>query len=178
MKWYYLLVGIGLVAVGTVAFQIVDYRAQILQPEEVSDISLKTGSAKEFVPHEKAAVPAYETSTPAGLPALYPDSPRPGPSTHIVRFTDDGFLPFEVHVKRGDTVTFVNESPLLKTQPATDPNPGRTGYPEPGTCGPTAFDACSPLASGDSWSFMFTIKGWWPYHDHANPIFGGTVVVE
>jgi plastocyanin len=94
-----------------------------------------------------------------------------------ITYTDEGFSPSMVTVKKGTKVTFTNASSKL-FWPASGPHPEHTGYPEKGSCGGSAFDACTALGPGKSWSLVFSVPGEWKYHDHVNAGKRGTVVVE
>jgi hypothetical protein len=54
--------------------------------------------------------------------------------------------------------------------PASDLHPTHLIYPE--------FDPKKPIASGQTWSFVFTKAGTWKYHNHLNPLQTGRVVIE
>lgn len=96
---------------------------------------------------------------------------------NIVEITAAGFSPNTLTIKQGDKVTFVNRD-TAKHWPASDIHPTHTLYPETGGCIGSKFDACKGLAQGESYSFVFNIKGNWGYHDHLNPGLKGTIVVQ
>jgi plastocyanin len=96
---------------------------------------------------------------------------------YTVEITASGFSPSMVAISAGDTVAFVNRDSAAHW-PASDPHPIHTGYPEPGGCIGSKFDACTGLAQGESFTFTFTHKGSWGYHDHLNPTLRGTVIVQ
>ena len=54
--------------------------------------------------------------------------------------------------------------------PASNEHPTHEIYPE--------FDAKKPLDHGINYSFTFTKRGVWQYHNHLNPRAGGNVIVE
>lgn len=87
--------------------------------------------------------------------------------TTIVR-TKQGFVPQSIHIKKGDTVKFVNEtgSPFW---PASNSHPSHGTYSE--------FDPKEPVPAGSSWSFTFTRVGSWGFHDHLSSGVQGTIVV-
>ena len=101
----------------------------------------------------------------------------------VIAYTDKGFSPLEVTIKQGDTVVWKNES-SGELRPASAVHPTHTAYP--GTsiqkCGTTEqeniFDACRPLARGETWSFRFLERGSWKFHNHFFPTRVGTVNVE
>lgn len=101
----------------------------------------------------------------------------------VIAYTAEGFSPTTVTVETGETLQFVNESGEA-FWPASDVHPTHTQYN--GTsrrehCGDgahTAFDACRPVESGESYSFTFTKAGTWGYHDHLEANNTGTIIVE
>ncbi len=102
---------------------------------------------------------------------------------YIIEITSAGFNPTVLRVKRGDTVTFVNKDSNVHW-PASDIHPTHTVYDEtslsehcPNTDG-TAFDSCYGLQEEEKFSFKFDKSGSWKYHDHLNPNYIGTIVVE
>lgn len=103
--------------------------------------------------------------------------------TYSIEIKNDGFQPQTLTLNAGDTVTFVNKN-TVSHWPASAVHPTHTVYPNSGInkCSTpeksTIFDACAPLKAGESWSFTFTEKGSWKYHDHLNPGFTGTIVVK
>ncbi len=80
-------------------------------------------------------------------------------------------------IEAGEAVTWVNKDSAAHW-PASAVHPSHNEYPEPGGCIGSAFDACKGLAQGEAWTFTFTQKGTWKYHDHLNAGLRGTVVVE
>lgn len=101
----------------------------------------------------------------------------------VVAYTNSGFSPSSVTINVGDTVRFVNESGR-SFWPASAFHPTHTAYPgsDINKCDTgealNIFDACEALASGASYSFAFTEKGSWNYHDHLNASRFGSVVVK
>jgi plastocyanin len=102
------------------------------------------------------------------------------PASVTVRLTAQGFSPANVTVKAGDKVTFINEGTSAMWI-AADPHPSHEGYS--GTtrsqhCPDTANTALDQCASGNTYTFTFTKKGTWQYHNHMNASSRGTVVVQ
>lgn len=102
---------------------------------------------------------------------------------NVVSYTDSGYSPSTIKIKKGETVTFKNES-SRSMWPASDVHPTHRVYSGtsieehcPDTSG-TAFDACKGYLPGESWSFRFDKVGNWRYHDHLNPSATGTIIVE
>lgn len=103
------------------------------------------------------------------------------PTTATVTYTDSGFSPANVTIKKGGTVTFVDQSgsPM---DIASDPHPNHNGYDGTGRTthcasnytGAKPFDQCAP---GTSFSFTFDKVGSWGYHNHMNEADGGVVNV-
>ncbi|MEK7625311.1 MAG: hypothetical protein AAB467_03105 [Patescibacteria group bacterium] len=124
------------------------------------------------------------------LPTKQPESqitPGQSPVTAeakgTVVYSESGFLPASLTVKKGETVTWKNES-SRSMWTASAMHPAHRGYSGtaleehcPDTAG-TAFDACKGFLPGETWSFTFQKIGTWPYHDHLNGGFYGKVIVE
>lgn len=100
------------------------------------------------------------------------DAPSPSSFTEsaaTIRMTKEGFVPSSVTVKRGQTVRWVN----AESQPhwlASDPHPSHTDNPD--------LDSLHELAQGETYLYTFMKSGMVRYHDHLNPQYLGTVVVE
>ena len=98
-------------------------------------------------------------------------------------FTDNGFQPNAVTVKKGDEVVFLNQS-SKPTRPASAFHPTHTAYPGSSIekCGTDeeseTFDACGEIAPGESWSFVFNELGTWKYHNHLDISNYGSITVE
>ncbi len=98
-----------------------------------------------------------------------------------VRYTASGFSPAAVTVKKGTTVTFVNESGGNMWVGA-DEHPTHTQYDGTsknehcfaGAPSSVSFDQC---ASSASYSFTFMKTGTWGYHNHAGASDKGVIVV-
>jgi plastocyanin len=103
-------------------------------------------------------------------------------SVEIV-FTDNGFEPNAITVKKGDAAVFLNQS-SKPVWPASAFHPTHTAYPGSSIekCGTDKqdkiFDACGEIAPGESWSFVFNEIGAWKYHDHLDVSNFGSVTVE
>ena len=90
-------------------------------------------------------------------------------TSQTVAYTDSGFSPASLSVNMGDVVTFVNNSSKMMWI-ASAPHPTHTAYP--------GFDAKKGSEEGGSYTFTFSKKGTWKYHNHLNPSDFGTVIVE
>lgn len=120
---------------------------------------------------------------PASSSAMTASTSAETMSKNVVIYSSDGFSPKTLTIKQGSTVTFKNNSSVA-TWPASASHPTHKVYPGSGIekCGTSEeakiFDACRGIATGKDWSFTFTNVGTWKYHDHLNPSFFGTIVVE
>lgn len=92
----------------------------------------------------------------------------PQGETHKVVFTEEGFDPKEITIKKGDVVEFssAREFPFW---PASDEHPTHAIY--------RAFDPLQPVPANETWSFQFTRVGTWDYHDHLNSTYKGKITV-
>jgi plastocyanin len=94
----------------------------------------------------------------------------------LVTYSDSGFSPKVLTVKKGDTVTFKNTA-SDSMRVSSNPHPIHNGYPTTGGCVSSTFDSCANIPAGQAWTFKFDILGSWGYHNHLNPSEGGTIVV-
>jgi len=94
---------------------------------------------------------------------------QPAASAKTVEITSAGFSPNALTINSGETVTFVNKD-SRPHWPASNPHPVHTDY--------SGFDARRGLNQGESYSFTFTRKGTFGFHDHLNPGTGGTITVK
>jgi plastocyanin len=107
------------------------------------------------------------------------------PQTHTIQIKPSAFWfsPRTLTIRAGDTVRFINQG-TENHWPASNQHPTHKIYPgsDIKKCGSPEenriFDACGPLGPGESYSFTFTQRGNWHYHDHLRASLGGTIVVE
>ncbi|HMJ00601.1 MAG TPA: hypothetical protein VK488_12255 [Gaiellaceae bacterium] len=92
-----------------------------------------------------------------------------GGGGNVVKFTGTAFEPSTLTIKAGDTVTFENKSGD-DFWPASNVHPTHLLY--------LGFDAKKPILDGGTYSFTFTKKGSWGYHNHLTPDIQGTIVVQ
>lgn len=97
-----------------------------------------------------------------------------------VTYSSKGFSPSSVTIKKGETVTFVDEG-TGKMWVASAMHPDHKAYDGttlsvhcPNTDG-TAFDQC---ATSGSYTFAFDKAGTWKYHNHVSSTHFGTIIVE
>ncbi len=96
---------------------------------------------------------------------------------NVITYTDAGYSPATLQIKKGETVTFKNQSGQSMWT-ASAAHPTHTVYPTTGGCIGSTFDACQAVQPGDSWSFRFDVSGAWKYHNHLSPGDAGTIVVK
>lgn len=100
--------------------------------------------------------------------------------TMTVRYTAEGFVPAEITIEAGDTVTWVNEtendmwvaSAMHPTHTVYDGSSLSEHCPDPEG---DDFDQCE---NGDEYSFTFPEAGEWAYHNHSLANHFGRVIVE
>jgi len=137
----------------------------------------------------KESIAPILTPTPTPTISLLPPTPTPSstptPSqqSNTVIYTDSGYSPATITIKKGQTVTWKNNS-SKQAWTASAIHPTHKVYP--GTditlCGtPTfapMFDSCTGISPDQSWPFRFDSVGTWKYHNHMNSAHYGTVIVE
>lgn len=129
-------------------------------------------SNQQTAPQASAPEPSNNVATPQP-----PVSQTPTVKESVVTYTDSGYSPTTLTVKKGATVTFKNQS-SRSMWTASAVHPTHRGYPTTGGCISSTFDACKGIQPGNSWSFKFDIAGTWKYHNHMNPSDMGTIIVE
>src|SRR3989344_2776305 len=117
-RWFYIVAFAALLVLGGVGWS--DIRSVSWQPDPPARFAgCVYVSRNSHLPSDEAeAVPA-ESGVPGEAVVAKP-APLPGrpPSECLVRFTDDGYVPAELTIRRGDAVTFTNESYGLLLWPA------------------------------------------------------------
>lgn len=122
------------------------------------------------------------TSTPTAEETPIP-LPTVSESKVTVTYSDSGYSPAEIQIKKGDTVVFDNKSPKMMWT-ASAVHPTHKAYPgsDIANCGTSSqngmFDACKGYGTGESWEFRFNEQGTWKYHNHLQPTHFGTIIVE
>ncbi len=87
---------------------------------------------------------------------------------------DSGFFPNSISINQGTKVVWTAKGNQLHW-PASDLHPTHMRYPGSDIikCNTVdkknIFDACKPLANGQSYEFIFIHSGSWSAHDHMNP---------
>ncbi|MBI2464372.1 hypothetical protein HYV57_05435 [Candidatus Peregrinibacteria bacterium] len=95
----------------------------------------------------------------------------------LVIYTDAGYSPAALRIKKGETVIFKNQS-SRSMWTASAIHPSHRSYPTTGGCLGSTFDACKGVQPDDSWLFTFDVSGSWKYHNHLNPGDAGTIEVK
>lgn len=146
----YLVIGLItiLIVLGLVALKIFRERSISESPEQPRDFPV-------VLPLETAA-PPLETAFPGET---------------IIVYSDSGFNPETVTIRKGQTVIFKNES-------SRNLWPTSAVYPEKGGCVESKFDACVKVGPGGIWRFTFNVPGTWQYNDRLREDVFGTIVVE
>ena len=88
----------------------------------------------------------------------------------LFTYTDvDGFVPKRLDVEPGAQVRFYNASGEA-FWPASNIHPTHAILPE--------LDSHEEIPPGETWTFTFRTRGYWRFHNHLAPEFGGLVVVR
>lgn len=128
----------------------------------------------ETIQQEKG-VPTTTTEEAAEEPAApKPASPKPASpkptvpaATNIVKIKKSSFEPSVATVKRGTSITWINEDSLAH-QVASDPHPIHSDLP--------GLES-KVLPMGGTYTFEFITPGVFGYHDHLNPSIRGTIII-
>ena len=123
----------------------------------------------------------------ASAPAATQEAPRPAPSPavlaqlatapafqYLVSYSDIGFSPTSLSVKKGETIRFTNNSSrdIWIVSSSTPLYP-----PQQNGCGSSVFDSCQPIPPGGFWEFTFQVTGTWTYVNTLKQGDTATVVV-
>ena len=125
----------------------------------------------------------WNTNTPQASSSSQDIKEPQADGTYLVEMTSDWFSPDTLTIKVWDKVNFVNND-SSPHWPASARHPTHTVYPWSWIekCWTSEqsgiFDACKWLAQGETFSFVFTHKWEWKYHDHLNPSTTWTIIVQ
>lgn len=142
-------------------------------------------------PQPQPSVVPTVTATPTPVP----EPPRS--EKNIIEITDTGFVSSTLTIKVGEIVTFVSKA-TAPVWPAGGLHPTHDVYPsdkyalagdqaksfgskacvEYGIRKGDVFDPCKLLLPEQTFSFKFSEKGSWSFHNHVKPELTGSVVVE
>ncbi len=93
----------------------------------------------------------------------------PTPEVLEIKITSSGFSPSTITIKKGDYVQFTNTD-TANHWPASDPHPVHTDL--------SGFDAKKGLKTGENYRYQFNKTGTFTFHDHLNPSWRGSVIVQ
>ncbi len=117
--------------------------------------------------YSSAPQPQSDTTTPLSRETLPPFTPEVQAQLAaskgfavLVSYTDAGFRPAQVSVKKGEAVRFTNNS-SGELWIAAEGTPDQPVYPGTSTCGGTALDTCKVLKPKEFWEFTFEQSGTW-----------------
>ncbi|MBI5456176.1 hypothetical protein HY969_00370 [Candidatus Kaiserbacteria bacterium] len=119
-------------------------------------------------------------SAPADTQQKNTDSVIPDTYDALISYTEEGYSPSSVTIKKGQSVRWTNDAASdVETWPASAVHPTHSIYPETtgNDCLGSAFDACRGLKKGGVWQFTFNEVGEWRFHDHLHPSKTGVVIV-
>lgn len=153
------------VAVLLVGFLILRTPQTATVPTATDSIEEEASSGQLEVEVPTPVITVVASPAPSSSPTTSPAST----TGTLITFTDTGIAPSTLTVPVNTTVTFTNNGQGAHW-PASDPHPTHTGLP--------GFDADKALATGESYSFTFTTKGTWGFHDHLNPRLKGSIIVQ
>lgn len=114
----------------------------------------------------KPATKPTTTTTTASSPSATDTVPAPSERVTIA-FTDQGFEPSKVTVKKGTTVVIQNKS-SRSVQFSSDDHPAHTENTEMNL---------GVVKTGEFGSYVADKAGTWGYHDHLDEVKTGTVTV-
>lgn len=118
---------------------------------------------------------ADATPTPSASQSIRPSpsaTPRPSPSLVTVRLTAQGPLPRTVTVRKGDSVSFVNEGAAAYWV-VSDPHPAHSAC--------SGFDSRRGLSAGESYTLIFPTATTCSFHNELDPyntVSGGTMIIQ
>ena len=121
--------------------------------------------------------PIIQPSTQQQSSQQPPVAQVPVVKENMVTYTNSGYSPSALTIKKGEMVIFKNQS-SQSMWTASAVHPTHRAYPTTGGCLGSTFDTCTGIQSDGSWSFKFDISGTWKYHNHLNPGNTGTIDVQ
>lgn len=137
------------------------YKKALLKAGDAYTITENDAHADEiFIPPAQSAAPTVPE--PSMTPAV------PASQSVRVAYTNAGFSPRSIAVKRGTAVIFLNESDDALWI-GSDPHPLHEWLP--------GFDSRAGFQMGESYTFVFVKAGSWGYHNHVNPGEAGMIIV-
>lgn len=140
--------------------------------------------------------PQPTVTTPTPITPTVVSEP-PVSTKNVIDITDTGFVPSTLTIKAGETVTFLSKA-TAPVWPAGNPHPTHDAYPsdlyalsgdqaksfgskacvEYGVRKGVVLDPCKLLLPEQTFTFKFSEKGSWDFHNHVRPEHTGTIIVE
>lgn len=183
MKQTYLYIALAValaIIAGLVLFILNGTQPNAVSVSQPTSTSTPTASTSASVRH--TASYGTKTVTYTAPPPVTTNPINPSNPTVNVNYTNSGFSPKVLTIRRDTTVNFVNTT-NASMWVASDPYPTNSGYSGttadqhcPDTSG-THFDECSSVGKGNTYSFTFLKVGTWTYHDQQHPANTGTIIV-
>lgn len=87
----------------------------------------------------------------------------------VIEIRDGGFVPSELTIQAGDTITFKNVR-TIDAWPASDPHPTHEYL--------KGFDPGKAILPGGEWSITFATSGSFRFHDHLDVTAQGRIIVR
>lgn len=162
LKWF--LITVGVVIVAGVIFYVSSETAETPGPSHT--VPVNTESAETNT--NSIASTNESTSDEQGND----DSSPAAGSTVRISAIASGFVPQEVTIKVGDSVTWKNDSADI-VYVAPNDHPSHVAYP-----GVWEDDGSGEIEPGEEYSHTFTTAGTYGYHNHENEDQIGTIIVE
>jgi len=100
---------------------------------------------------------------------IIPEADSRTPRVYTVSYKSGVFSPTNLRIHAGDTVRFKNES-FFGIHMVTDPHPRHDDLP--------GFDSIADIPQISYFSFTFSSKGIFGYHNENDPEEGGTIIVR
>ena len=127
---------------------------------------------------ESALPPGEKSSARAKVPPLTKEIKQQLAASHgfqyLVSYTNKGFEPAELTLKKGEAVRFTNNS-SHNVWIAADGTSAPLYPAVQNGCGSSALDSCHALRPGDFWEFTFAARGTWGYRDNLDKSKAGVV---
>lgn len=115
------------------------------------------------------AVFFFNDGLPENQKAAIDESKNYASRIYTVYYTSGVFSPTNLQINVGDTVRFFNDS-LLPIRVVSDPHPKHDALP--------GFDSISEVPSQGTFSFTFTKRGIFDYHNERRVEQKGTIIVK
>ena len=95
----------------------------------------------------------------------------------LISYTERGFEPTKVTLKKGQSVRFANNSGE-ELWIAAASTAGSPPYPGMSDCGGSTLDSCKTLQPLEFWEFTFSQSGTWHFRNNLNKERVGSVTIE